>query len=333
MYLLTLMRAFCTLLTIGLAAEAKAQWLSDKQAIMGTEISVTLWAEDDQKGRDAIAAVMQYMHSVDAQFSPYIPTSELAQLNAHASEKTMSISPEMAFLIEKSLYYSKLSQGAFDITFASVGWFYDYRNSIKPTDKQRLNLLPAINYHWLEFNKAKQTLHFAHKNVRIDMGGIAKGYAVDRAVDLLKARGFRHAVVSAGGDTRLLGDKLGQPWRVGIKNPRPRSAADEVITLLPLTDGAVSTSGDYERFFIDKTTGERVHHIINPKTGKSASEIISVTILGPLGVDTDGLTKCVFILGVEKGLALINRLPGFDTLIIDKHGKAFYSQGLIEPVQ
>ena len=106
---------------------------------------------------------------------------------------------------------------------------------------------------------------------------------MDRAIDLLKARGITHATVSAGGDSRLLGDKLGQPWRIGIKNPRPHSDKDAVITLLPLSDSAVSTSGDYERYFIDKQTGERVHHIINPKTGKPASEVMSVTILGPLG--------------------------------------------------
>lgn len=313
------------------AGQAKAQWLSDKQSIMGTEVSVALWAEDVAKGRETIAAVMQDMRAVDQQFSPYISTSELAQINAQAAQKTMSLSADMAFLIDKSLYYSQVSQGAFDITFASVGWFYDYRNNIRPGEKQREALMPAINYHWLDFDKTKRTLRFAHKNVRIDLGGIAKGYAVDRAIELLKTQGISHATVSAGGDSRLLGDKLGQPWHIGIKNPRPRSEKDSVITLLPLSDSAVSTSGDYERYFIDKQTGERVHHIINPKTGKSASEVMSVTILGPLGVDTDALSTSVFVLGVKEGLALINRLPGFDTIIIDKQGKAFYSQGLSEP--
>lgn len=321
----------CSLLGAWFSGYAQAQWLSDKQSIMGTEVSVAVWVEDTKKGQEAIAAVMQDMRAVDAQFSPYIPSSELAQINAKAAEQTLSISAEMAFLIDKSLYYSKLSQGAFDITFASVGWFYDYRNSVRPTEKQRLDLLPSINYHWLDFDKTRRTLHFAHKNVRIDLGGIAKGYAVDRAIELLKARGIRNGTVSAGGDSRLLGDKMGQPWRVGIKNPRPHNANDGVITLLPLSDSAVSTSGDYERFFLDKNTGERVHHIINPKTGKSASEVMSVTILGPLGVDTDALSTTVFVLGVKEGLALINRLPGFDTIIIDKQGKAFYSQGLAEP--
>ena len=310
---------------------AEAQWLSDKQAIMGTDVSVLLWADDEARGRAAIAAVMQDMRAVDQQFSPYIPSSELAQINTLAASKTLPISAEMAFLIDKSLYYSKLTQGAFDITFASVGWFYDYRKSIRPSEDQRASLLPAINYHWLNFDKTKRTLHFAHKNVRIDLGGIAKGYAVDRAIELLKARGIRHATVSAGGDSRLLGDKLGQPWHIGIKNPRPKSDKDAVITLLPLSDSAVSTSGDYERYFIEPRTGERVHHIINPKTGKSASEVMSVTILGPLGADTDALSTSVFVLGVKEGLALINRLPGFDTMIIDKQGKAHYSQGLAEP--
>jgi FAD:protein FMN transferase len=328
---LDVLHILCVLLAGLVSIEANAQWLSDKQSIMGTEVSVTLWCDDEAKGKAAISVVMQDMRAVDTQFSPYIPTSELAQINLKAAEQTLSISQEMAFLIDKSLYYSKLSQGAFDITFASVGWFYNYRKNVSPSDKQRLALLPAINYHWLVFDKDKRTLHFSHKNVRIDLGGIAKGYAVDRAIELLKARGITHATVSAGGDSRLLGDKMGQPWRIGIKNPRPHSDTDGVITLLPLSDSAVSTSGDYERFFIDKTTGERVHHIINPKTGKSASEVMSVTILGPLGVDTDALSTSVFVLGVKEGLALINRLPGFDTIIIDKQGKAFYSQGLAEP--
>lgn len=310
---------------------AFGQWVSQTQSIMGTEISVAIWADDEAKGREVIAAVMQDMNAVDKQFSPYIATSELAQINAKAATQTVQLSPEMAFLIDKSLYYSNLTQGAFDITFASVGWLYDYRKGVKPSDKQRQELLPAINYKWLDFDKAKSTLSFKHKNVRIDLGGIAKGYAVDRAIEILKFKGIAHGTVSAGGDSRLLGDKMGQPWRVGIKNPRPHSKDDGVITLLPLSDSSVSTSGDYERYFMDKKTGERVHHIINPKTGKSASEVMSVTILGPLGVDTDALSTSVFVLGVKDGLALINNMPGFDTLIIDKQGKAFYSQGLAEP--
>jgi FAD:protein FMN transferase len=310
---------------------ALAQWLQDRQAIMGTDVSVSLWHEDLATGRAAIAAVMADMRQVDAQFSPYIPDSELARLNARAAQSPQVLSEAMALLIETSLHYSALSEGAFDITFASLGWHYDYRQGKQPTDAQRQSLLPAINYRGLVYNRQQRTLAYGHPNVRIDLGGIAKGYAVDRAIALLQARGIAHATVSAGGDSRMLGDKRGQPWMVGIKNPRPQSAKDAVITLMPLSDSAISTSGDYERYFLDPVSGERIHHIINPKTGKSARGVMSVTILGPKGIDTDALSTSVFVLGVEKGLALIARLPGFDAVIIDQQGRVHYSPGLAPP--
>src|SRR5690606_5680450 len=119
-------------------------------------------------------------------------------------------------------------------------------------------------------------------------GGIAKGYAVDRGVAILREHGVRHATLSAGGDSRVLGDKRGQPWLVGVRNPR--KGADSVAITLPLVDTAISTSGDYERFFIDAATGERVHHILNPQTGRSVAGITSVSVIGPQGFDTDPLS-------------------------------------------
>ena len=129
-----------------------------------------------------------------------------------------------------------------------------------------------------------------------------------------------------------MGDKMGRPWIVGIKNPRAGENHDSPpVIRLPLTDTAISTSGDYERYFIDDTSGERIHHIINPKTGRSATGVISVTVLGPKGVDTDPLSTTVFVLGVEKGLKLVNRLQGIDCVIIDSSGKVHFSTGLSPP--
>jgi thiamine biosynthesis lipoprotein len=220
-----------------------------------------------------------------------------------------------------------LSNGAFDITFASLGRYYDYRAKLKPSEQQLEELLPAINYKFIHLDTKANTLWFEHPKVYIDLGGIAKGYAVDRAVDILQSFGVKHAHVSAGGDSRVLGDKFGRPWLVGIKNPR---AKDKVAITLPLENCAISTSGDYERYFID-SDGQRVHHIINPRTGKSPHGIVSVSVIGPLGFDTDPLTKTVFILGPEKGLAIINSLPGFDAVIITEQGKVHYSKGLEPP--
>lgn len=219
-----------------------------------------------------------------------------------------------------------MSGGAFDITFASIGRYYDYRNKLTPSEQQREDLLPAINYRLIHLDTQRNTLWFEHPKLYIDLGGIAKGYAVDKAIAIVQSFGVKHASITAGGDSRVIGDKFGRPWLIGIKNPR----ADAVAITLPLEDVAVSTSGDYERYFIDDK-GERVHHIINPRTGKSTSGVNSVTIIGPQGFDTDPLSTTVFVLGEEKGLALINSLPGFDAVIINSSGKVSYSQGLMPP--
>lgn len=307
-----------------------AKWHGDEQDIMGTKVSVALWLEDEQKAEQAVAAVMAEMHRIDEHFSPYIETSELYRANELApkasAKNPLSISPELAAIIDKSLHYSALSEGAFDITFASLARYYDYRNKLSPSEQQREELLPAINYRLIHLDTQNNTLWFEHPKLYIDLGGIAKGYAVDKAIGILQSFGVKHASVGAGGDSRVIGDKFGRPWLIGIKNPR----ADAVAITLPLEDVAVSTSGDYERYFIDNK-GERVHHIINPRTGKSTNGINSVTIIGPHGFDTDPLSTSVFVMGAEKGMALIHRLPGFDAVIISSEGKVSYSKGLMPP--
>ncbi|MDN3638059.1 FAD:protein FMN transferase [Simiduia curdlanivorans] len=297
---------------------------------MGTEISVYLWHDDSAAGEQAAAAVMAEMRLIDQWLSPWVETSELYKVNQQAARAPVPISAPFAELIARSIHYSDLSSGAFDITFASVGFSYDYRAKVQPSDADRERLLPAINYKLLTLDRDKLSLAFAHPDIRIDLGGIAKGYAVDRAIEVLQGFGVAHATVSAGGDSRLLGNKRGKPWVVGVKNPRNEKA---MALKLPLESTAISTSGDYERFFIDETTGERIHHIMNPQTGKATQGVTSVTVLGQQGFDTDPLSTTVFVLGVEKGLALIEQLPGFDAIIIDSSGKLHFSSGLMPPAQ
>jgi thiamine biosynthesis lipoprotein len=162
--------------------------------------------------------------------------------------------------------------------------------------------------------------------MRIDLGGIAKGYAVDRGIAILQARGVQHAVVTAGGDTRIIGDRFGRPWIVGIRHPDDKS---KVITRIPLIDTAMSTSGDYERFFDEN--GVRYHHIIDPKTGHSASKVRSATILGPTAMQTDGLSKTAFVLGADEAIKIIERLPDFDAIFVRPDGKVLYTKGLQPP--
>ncbi len=301
-------------------------WVSEQQDAMGTRISVTVWHDDNTVANKAIADVMAEMQRIDQTYSPYIETSELSRLNRLAAKSPQSISKEMALLLSAAYKTSELTQGAFDITYASVGHLYDYRKEKQPDSSQREQKQEAIDYRWVVVERGK--VSFKHPGVVIDLGGIAKGYAADRAIDILWRQGIRHASFSAGGDSRLLGDRRGRPWLVGIENPRQQ---DAVAITLPLDNTAVSTSGDYERFFIDQKTGERVHHIINPRSGKSAKGIASVTIIGEKGLQTDPLSTSVFVMGVKKGLALINRLPTIDAIIIDTQGKVYYSEGLLPP--
>lgn len=303
-----------------------AEWFSEQQDAMGTRISVTVWHDEASIAKKAIADVMAEMQRIDQTYSPYIETSELSRLNKEAARTPQVVSAEMALLLSTAYRISELTLGAFDITFASVGHLYDYRKQQQPSKVKRKQKQAAIDYRWVILIEGK--VSFKHPDVMIDLGGIAKGYAADQAIAILKKKGIRHASFSAGGDSRLLGDRRGRPWLVGIENPRQQ---DTIAITLPLDNTAVSTSGDYERFFIDQQTGERVHHIINPKSGASAKGISSVTILGDNGLQTDPLSTSVFVMGVTKGLSLVNRLPGIEAIIIDSEGRVRYSDGLSLP--
>lgn len=305
------------------ALPASAEWYTREEAIMGTAVRVELWHDDATAAHAAMSAVMDEMHRIDASMSPFKSDSELSRINREAAQMPVPISKEMFDLIARSIDFSKLSDGAFDITFSSVGYLYDYREHVKPTDEQIAKALPGINYRHLQLDPKARTIHYARTGVRIDLGGIAKGHAVDNSIAILKERGITNAIVTAGGDSRLLGDRRGRPWNVGIRDPRRRG---ETVAVLPLADVAISTSGDYERFF--EEDGVRHHHIINPKTGKSASGVRSVTIIGPDGITTEGLTKSVFVKGAKEGMRLIETLKDVDAIIIDDSGRLLYSPGL-----
>jgi thiamine biosynthesis lipoprotein len=246
-----------------IALATTPQWFSQSEAIMGTRVHVELQHTDVARAEALIFAVMADMHRVDRAFSPYKPDSEISKVNQAAGQGWVAVSDAFFSLLVKSAQVSDLTQGAFDITYASVGRFCDYREGVAPDDEQVAQAVHAIDY------------------------------------------------------------RNGQPWTVGVKNPRNE---DKMSVILPLVDTAVSTSGDYERFF--EREGVRYHHILDPATGRSATGAMSVTILGPDATLTDGLSTSVFVFGADKGLALINQMPGIDAIIIDANGNLLYSNDL-----
>ncbi len=305
----------------------RADWHAERASIMGTEVRVELWLENTEQAQQAIAAVFADMRAIDHQMSPYKPSSELSQIN-QSGTKGMVVDKTLFKLISEAQKYSRLTEGAFDITFAAAGRHYNYRKGEAPNDKTLSQSLEQINFRDIHLQAEGPQVRFNKPGMSIDLGGIAKGYAVDRSIELLKARGVKHAVVTAGGDSRLIGDRRGRPWMMGVRHPRKK---DAFIAALPLVGQAISTSGDYERYFIDAVSGERVHHILNPKTGKSANGVRSVTVIGASALETDVLSTAVFILGVDKGLTLLNRMPNIDGVIVHSSGSLHYSRGLEPP--
>jgi FAD:protein FMN transferase len=319
--------AACLAALLSMAAPAHADWVRRvTDGIMGTRITVELWADDEQKAQSAIDAVLDEMRHIDDSMSTYKPTSEVSQVNAKAADGPMRISKELFDLLVTAKEYSVITEGAFDITYASVGYMYDFRKHIRPNEEQIGKALPAVDYRHVLLNAKNQTVQFSQKGVRIDLGGIAKGYSVDCGINVLKSLGYTRAYVSAGGDSRIIGDRFGKPWMVGIRDPR--KGEGEVITRIPLADAAISTSGDYERFF--EEGGVRYHHIIDPHTGHSASKVRSATVIGQYATRTDGLSKTAFVLGPEKAMEIYNRIDDIDAIIVKLDGTVIYSKG-IEP--
>lgn len=294
--------------------------------MMGTEISVYLWHEDPVAGTEAIEAVFEEVRRINDLMSTYVEDSRISEINRDAATRPVVAGEELLNLIMRSLDISVLTLGAFDITYDSVGQHYDFRARQRPDDATVAAELERIDYRHVEVDRAQGTIRFRKEGVRINLGGIAKGYTVERAVELLRGRGITNAIVTAGGDSRLLGDRRGQPWMVGVRDPRREG---EIAVSIPLQDEAISTSGDYERYF--EEDGKRYHHIITPSTGRPASEVHSATIVGPDAVITDALSTSVFVMGVDKGLTLISTLPDYEGIVIDSEGRLFYSDGLRPP--
>lgn len=305
---------------------ARAEWLGDARPLMGTEVSVLLWHDDPVVGEQLVEQVFSEAERIDQLMSTYIEDSRISDINRRAAQEPVVAGDELFLIIRRSLDISVLTLGAFDITYDSVGQHYDFRERRRPDEATVEAERKLIDYRLVDLDQVAGTVRFREDGVRINLGGIAKGYVVERGVDVLRMHGVHNAIVTAGGDSRLLGDRRGQPWMVGIRDPRNDG---QVAISLPLEDEAISTSGDYERYFEEGDT--RYHHIIRPSTGAPASGVQSATVFGPDAVITDALSTSVFVMGVDQGLRLIATLPDYESIVIDSAGRIYYSDGLQQP--
>jgi FAD:protein FMN transferase len=304
--------------------KAAPRWFSRDEAIMGTAIHVELWGDDRAAAERAIDAVIAEMHRIDALMSPYKEDSELSLINREAAQRPVQ-------RVRRVVHAAGALARVLRTVARRVRHHVRQRRSPvrlpapRSPDRCRTRAARvAIGYRNLLLDADARTVRFGRAGMRIDLGGFAKGHAVDNGVAILARHGVRHGVVAAGGDSRMLGDRCGRPWTVGVRDPR---RADDVVALLPLEDVAVSTSGDYERYFDDGD--ERCHHLIDPRTGKSPTTIRSVTVIAPDGLTSEALSKTVFVLGVERGMQIVASLPGVDAVVVDAQGQLHYSAGLL----
>jgi thiamine biosynthesis lipoprotein len=300
-------------------------WESFAFEAMGTEVSGEFFHEDATVRQQGLLAISDEMQRLERMLSHYRQDSQLSRINQLGASQPVVVAPELLALLERARQFSKLSAGAFDITVGSVSQFYDLPRGKLPSQKTLAQARQGIDYHQVILNRADLTVALAQKGVALDLGGIGKGYAVDRCVERLQSLGVQQAAVSAGGDTRLLGARGDRPWWIGIKHPR-RAAHNALV--LPLESSAISTSGDYERFFMSEAGP--VHHILSPTTGLPTQALASVSVLHAESTAADALSTAVFVMGAEAGLALINSLPEADAIVIDRAGQVFYSDGLAQ---
>jgi thiamine biosynthesis lipoprotein len=290
---------------------------------MGTQVIVKAVGDDREQLRIAVNAAFDEVSRLERLMSNFMPDTELSRINQQAGVAPVKVSRELFGVIKRSIFFSELSDGAFDISFASVGKLWNFRNGVVPAPDAIKDLLPFVNYRKIQLDEERSTVFLPSPQMEIGLGGIGKGYAMDRAMAVLAEHGIHNAMVMAGGDTVIRGRNGNDLWRVGLRDP---DKADGILAVLPLEDQAISTSGDYERFFIKD--GVRYHHILDTKTGFPAMLCRSVTILAQDATTSDGLTKPVFILGPERGLALIEQMDDVEAIIIDRNGKIYLSSGL-----
>lgn len=321
---MSVVRCVALMPLLAMPVTSQAEWFKRiEDGVMGTRIVVELWSDEPAVAGDAISRVLAEMRRIDAAMSTYKADSEVSRLNDRAASAPVHVSAELFDLLQTSIEYSRLTDGAFDITYASVGFMYDFRARQRPTAGQIEAALPAVNYRHLLLDPGARTVRFLRPGVRIDLGGIGKGHAVDRSIAILRALGIRHALVTAGGDSRVIGDRRGRDWMVGVRDPDDER---RIIDRFPVSDRAFSTSGDYERFFDEG--GQRYHHILDPKTGRPASRVRSATIIAATATRTDGLSKTAFILGPERALQIYEGLGDVDAILVTTDRRVLYTKRL-----
>lgn len=309
------------------------QRYSKTELLLDTVFEVAVFAEDEVEGNRLLRESFNEVRALEKVLSRFVSGSDVDKINNHAGIEPVEVSRDTFKVIKKGMYFGELSDGGFDVTIAPLMelWGFGTGQQRVPSLEEIEKTLPLIDFREIKIDEQRYTVYLPDDQMALDLGGVAKGYIVDRIVQYLQSQNVENAFVNAGGDIRVIGSRIDDtPWRIGIRHPRDRDD-QEIIAVIPIVAKAVVTSGDYERFFT--SGGERYHHILDPHDGFPASGVISVSIVAQDCITADGLSTAVFILGPQKGLELLESLPQVEGVIIDSQDKLYVSSGLKDIIE
>ena len=324
---------FCLLLVvlfIWLSQSHRKHLFKETRTSLYTLVTITTVARSEDQASKAVNKAYAELDRLGKLLNFYSDDSELSAINRNAGIKPVRVSPDTLEIVQAAVYAGEQTEGGFDVTVGPIVKLWDFNKKILPDAKSIAKRLPYVGYRNIVVDASASTVFLKKAGVQMDFGGIIKGFAADKAVAVLKKNGMEGGIVAVAGDIRVFGRQPdGKPWHIGIQNPRQKGEDDALLATLNLDDKGISTSGDYQRYFI--RDGVRYHHLLNPKTGFPESLCRSVTVIAPAATLTDPFATGIFIMGPKKGLAVLEKL-GLEGLIVDQNGKILMTKGLEKQV-
>lgn len=297
-----------------------------KASLLGSPFEITVVATDSIKGEQFCNLAISEVKRIEHLISDWIPSSQISKVNQNAGVKAVVVNEEVFNLVERAIKVSQLTNGAFDISYASMDRIWKFDGSMKqmPTETEIKKSVERVGYQKIILNTEEKSIFLKEKGMKLGLGGIGQGYIADKIKALLISKGCTSGIVNVSGDINTWGFQInGEPWTVAIVNPLNK---EKVFATFPLIDSAVETSGNYEKYVT--FNGKRYSHIIDPRSGYPASGIISVSVFAKQTEIADAIATGVFVLGVDVGMNLINQINGIECIIIDDKGSVHYSKNI-----
>lgn len=297
-----------------------------KVSMLGSPFEITVVSKDSVEGKQFTDLAIAEVKRIENQISDWIPTTPISLVNKNAGIQAIKVDSEVFDLVERAIKISQLTDGAFDISYASMDkiWKFDGSMTTMPTEEMIKKSVAKIGYKNIILDKSNQTIFLQLAGMKLGLGGIGQGYIADKVRDLLVTNGCKSGIVNVSGDINAWGKQInGKPWTIGIINPMNKN---KVFATFPLENSSVETSGNYEKYVM--FNGIRYSHIIDPRTGYPAQGVVSVSVFAKQTEIADALATGIFVLGVEVGLNLVNQLKGIECIIVDDKGKIHSSKGI-----